>query len=190
MSTRPQKASFLRTRPVRHCASERRLSFPSRGFSISGNSRVFSTSGWKVRTLKEISRMIDTTQSDNGRKETRRPFDHNRLSHPDDTGDKSRNVAKSSAAVPPQLPLKTKRGQKHIAPSGRHSQQTHRRAEARAAAQGHATEKEQHAHDRSIVVGKLGKQAAHQLKQQQDTQDKRSARQKGSEPGNKQEESK
>jgi hypothetical protein len=134
--------------------------------------------------------MIDTTHSDNGRKETRRPFDKKLPTRSDEIGTTSSDVAKSSAAIPPQMPPKTKRGQKHIAPPGRHSQQTHRRAEARAASQGHATEKEQHAHDRSIVVGKLGQQAAHQLKQQQDTQGKRSARQKGSEPENKQEESK
>jgi hypothetical protein len=131
--------------------------------------------------------MVDTTQSDEGRKETRRPFDQTSLSHPDDTGDNLRNIAKISAAVPPQLPLKTKSGQKHIAPPGRHSQQTHRRADARAAAQGHTTEKEQHAHDRSIVVAEQDKRAAHQQKQQQNNQDKRSASQKASEQGKRQE---
>lgn len=89
-----------------------------------------------------------------------------------------------------QMPSKTVRGQKHISPPERHSQQSHRRAEARAAAQGHATEKEQHAHDRSILVAELEKRTAHQMKQQKDNQNRQNARQKGTEAGTEQEESK
>ena len=80
--------------------------------------------------------------------------------------DKKTEVAKSRVAAPPQALPKTTKGQKHVAPPGRHSQQTHRIAEARAAALGHTTEKEQHAHDRNLVVAEQDKRAALQLKQQ------------------------
>lgn len=68
-------------------------------------------------------------------------------------------------------PITTK-GQKYVSPPGRHSQQTHRLAEERAAAQGHATEKEQHAHDRSLVRAELKQRADQKMKQQQSTQNK------------------
>ena len=69
---------------------------------------------------------------------------------------------------------------KHTAPPERHSQQSHRRAAERAAEQGHASEKEQHAHDRSIIVAAQDERTATQLKQQQETQNKRTATQKAS----------
>lgn len=69
------------------------------------------------------------------------------------------------ADVPPP-PIKTVKGQRHVAPAGRHSQQTHRRAQERAAAAGNATEKEQHAHDRSAVEAKLTRRADERKQQQ------------------------
>ena len=48
-------------------------------------------------------------------------------------------------------------GQKHVPPAGRHSQQTHRRAAERAVEQGHATEREQHDHDREGVLAAIQK---------------------------------
>lgn len=62
----------------------------------------------------------------------------------------------SKAAAPKPAAVST-RGQKYVSPEGRHSQQTHRRAEERAAADGHTTEKEQHAHDRSAVETELNR---------------------------------
>ena len=50
-------------------------------------------------------------------------------------------------------------GQKYVPPPGRHSQQTHRIAAARAAAAGR-TEQEQHAHDRVAVQTGLTDRAA------------------------------
>ena len=64
--------------------------------------------------------------------------------------------AKSKAVAPQAAPVTT-RGQKYVSPEGRHSQQTHRRAEERATADGHTTEKEQHDHDRSAVTAELNR---------------------------------
>ena len=59
------------------------------------------------------------------------------------------------------------RGQKYSSPEGRHSQQTHRRAEERGAAAGHTTEKEQHAQDRSDVVAEIDRVAEAKVKQKE-----------------------
>ena len=76
------------------------------------------------------------------------------------------NAALPTAAVPARAPL-TVRGQRYVAPAGRHSKQTHRRAEERAAADGHATVKEQHAHDRSLVLAEINRVAQAKAKQKQ-----------------------
>jgi hypothetical protein len=67
-------------------------------------------------------------------------------------------VARSSAKELPEAILV--RGQRHVPPAGRHSQQSHRRAQARAAAEGHATIQEQHAHDRTTVKAEADRIAA------------------------------
>ena len=59
----------------------------------------------------------------------------------------------------PQPAPKTIKGQKYVSPLGRHSQQTHRRAEERATASGFTTEKEQHADDRSTVEAEIDRVA-------------------------------
>src|SRR5690348_6952859 len=116
--------------------------------------------------------MTENTPPSAGRdKEPSRPFDRDHPYHPDDTGNNLRNVAKANRVTrPPTAPTTfpvTKKGQKYVAPAGRHSQQTHRHAEERAAAQGHISEKEQHAHDRSVVKTGLDRRAAQLAKNQQ-----------------------
>ena len=113
----------------------------------------------------------NSIQSGKRRKQPEQAFDQNPSYPPASTGDHPRGVAKSGVVVePPTNPLPipiTVKGQRYVAPPGRHSRQTHRRAQERAAAQGHATEKEQHAHDRSLVKTELNKRAEHLAKQQQ-----------------------
>ena len=65
----------------------------------------------------------------------------------------------------PQPAPKTTKGQKYVSPLGRHSQQTHPRAEARAAADGHTSEKEQHAHDRAAVETEITRVEAAKVSQ-------------------------
>lgn len=79
---------------------------------------------------------------------------------------------KESARIPV-----TVKGQKYVSPAGRHSQQTHRRAEERAAAQGNTTEKEQHAQDREAFVTELNRRADQKTRQQSE-QKSRSAQPK------------
>lgn len=62
-------------------------------------------------------------------------------------------------AVHTRIPI-TVKGQRYIADEGRHSQQTHRIAEQRAAAEGHTSEKEQQAHDRAAMIAGIAKVAA------------------------------
>ena len=100
----------------------------------------------------------------------------------DNEPQKSGQPFTSSAGVAPRtasirIPIVTK-GQKYVAPAGRHSQQTHRRAIERAATQGHASEQEQHAHDRNLISAKLNRNAEQKLKQQADNQNVKSAAQK------------
>ncbi|MCW3055877.1 MAG: hypothetical protein JWN14_5047 [Chthonomonadales bacterium] len=64
----------------------------------------------------------------------------------------------TQALVAQYVPV-LKKGQKYVSPEGRHSQQTHRRAEVRATASGHTTEKEQHAHDRNAVETEINRKA-------------------------------
>ena len=128
-----------------------------------------------------------TTQSGKPQKQ---PSDKTYPTPPDDISPAPRKSAHSArAAAPPPVP-KTTKGQRYMAPVGRHSQQTHRRALERAAAAGHATEKEQHDHDRSVVLAELNKRTQQQLKQQKREQNQPSAAQTGKAqqdpPGNKQ----
>ncbi len=53
----------------------------------------------------------------------------------------------------------TEIGQKYVSPAGRHSQKTHQLAIARGATEGHATEKDQQAHDRTVVAAGIQKVA-------------------------------
>ena len=79
----------------------------------------------------------NTTQSGKRLQKPKQPFDKNHPYHPDYTGDNPRGIANNAMALglqkpAPPIPVVTK-GQKYVAPPGRHSQQTHRRAEERAA---------------------------------------------------------
>lgn len=65
----------------------------------------------------------------------------------------------------PQPTPKTKKGQKYVPPAGRHSQQTHLRAQARGVAEGHTTEREQHAYDRQAVTAEIERVAQQKLNQ-------------------------
>jgi hypothetical protein len=76
-------------------------------------------------------------------------------------------------AVVPQAAAKTVQGQKYVSPLGRHSQQTHRRAEAREVANGYTSEKEMHAHDRQTVEAEIDRAA--QAKATQRAQNARKA---------------
>jgi hypothetical protein len=139
---------------------------------------VFSQSIGVRQTLqKRVSEMTTRTeQTGKRRKQPKRSFAANHPSAPGDAGDNPKAMAKDIAVLVPQVLPKTTKGQKHVSPPERHSQQTHRRAEARAAAEGHATEQEQHAHDRSLVVARLQKRHGEQQKnQQQNEQNKKSA---------------
>jgi len=51
-------------------------------------------------------------------------------------------------------------GQRYVSPGGRHSQQTHRLGALSASEAGHASEKEQHAHDRTATSARIAKSAA------------------------------
>jgi hypothetical protein len=51
-------------------------------------------------------------------------------------------------------------GQRYVSPAGRHSQQSHRLGALRASDAGHASEKEQHAHDRTATSARIAKSAA------------------------------
>ena len=97
----------------------------------------------------------------------------------DDTTKNGRNESQAFAKTAPAAPSKavkaaaperaavTVKGQKYVSPEGRHSQQTHRRAEARATADGHTTEKEQHDHDRSTVEAEIGRVAQGKVTQRE-----------------------
>jgi hypothetical protein len=87
------------------------------------------------------------------------------------TGKTTATVA-TTTVVPQYTPILT-RGQKYVSPEGRHSKQTHRRAEARGSAAGHANEKEQHAHDRQTVEAEIDRIA--QAKSNQRAQNVRGA---------------
>ena len=65
-------------------------------------------------------------------------------------------------------------GQKHVSPPGRHSQQKHRLAAARAEALGLTTVRELYDHDRSVVLAKLQKTSDGKLAQQRNEQNRRS----------------
>ncbi len=65
-------------------------------------------------------------------------------------------------------------GQRYAAPEGRHSQQSHLRAQARAAEGGHASESELHAADRADLQAGLDKKA-HQIKNQQEQNNRSTA---------------
>ena len=82
-------------------------------------------------------------------------------------------VNKSVATVSQEkaVPI-TVRGQRYVPVAGRHSQQTHRIAEERATANGHATEEEQHAHDRTAVTTEINRVAQAKLNQQRQHADR------------------
>lgn len=89
----------------------------------------------------------------------------------------SKTAGKSvRAEAAPRAPM-TVKGQKYVSPPGRHSQQSHRRAEEHAAADGNTTEREQHDHDRSAVLAGFDKQAQQKQTQQRE-QTERNAGQK------------
>ena len=77
-----------------------------------------------------------------------------------------KTAAPKRAAVAAPV-LITVRGQRYVAPAGRHSQQTHRRAAERAAAEGFTTVKELHAHDRSLIVAEISRKAQALIQQKQ-----------------------
>lgn len=131
--------------------------------------------------------MTDTTQVDNAYKVSVQTAGANSSSQAETAAIRETGVVINYRLNPAPLPMKTVRGQRHIAPPGRHSKQTHPRAQARAEAQGHTTEKELHAYDRSIIVAANDKRTANQLKQQKNAQNVRAADPKESETGKKQE---
>ncbi len=69
-------------------------------------------------------------------------------------------------AAPARVPV-TVKGQRYAAPVGRHSQQTHRRAEQRVAAQGHTSEKEQQVADRAAIIDGIAETAAEKTRHQE-----------------------
>ncbi len=81
------------------------------------------------------------------------------------------SIPESAATTPNKIVIatqpvaKTVRGQKYHAPIGRHSQQSHRRAQERADAGGHGTSKEQHDHDRSAIKAEVERLAALKVRQ-------------------------
>jgi len=85
--------------------------------------------------------------------------------HHEQSLDKVTAIPTVTQAVVAQYVPVLKKGQKYVSPEGRHSQQTHRRAEERAAAGGHTTEKEQHAHDRNVVVTEIDRKAQQKANQ-------------------------
>jgi len=86
-------------------------------------------------------------------------------------------AGKSVRAIIAPRALMTVKGQKYVSPPGRHSQQSHRRAEEHAAADGNTTEREQYDHDRSVVLAGFDKQAQQKQSQQRE-QTERNAGQK------------
>ena len=77
---------------------------------------------------------------------------------------------KKQDTATPQTPARvpvTVKGQRYAAPEGRHSQQTHRRAEERVTAQGHSSEKEQQAHDREATIAGIAEDAAEKTRHQE-----------------------
>lgn len=64
-------------------------------------------------------------------------------------------------------------GQKYVSPAGRHSQQSHRRAQARAEALGLTTVRELYDHDRAAALAKLKKGADGALAQKKSEQDRK-----------------
>ena len=79
-----------------------------------------------------------------------------------------------AATQPQALAPNSVAGQKHVSPQGRHSQQSHKRAEARMAALGLTTQRELHDHDRAEVLAKRQKGADGVLAQQRNEQNRRS----------------
>jgi len=73
--------------------------------------------------------------------------------------------SKDARAALPVAAAKTVKGQKYVSPLGRHSRQTHRRAEERATAAGFTTEKEQHADDRAAVETEISRSEQQKLNQ-------------------------
>lgn len=76
----------------------------------------------------------------------------------------------AKSAGPVRVPITTL-GQRYAAPEGRHSQQTHLRAQVRAEEGGCANEKELHAFDRGVLQSGIDKKAL-QKKSQQEQNDR------------------
>ncbi len=72
----------------------------------------------------------------------------------------------NDSAIPARVPV-TVRGQRYASPEGRHSQQTHRRAEERVVAGGHGSEKEQHASDRAATLAGIADTATEKTRHQE-----------------------
>jgi hypothetical protein len=68
-------------------------------------------------------------------------------------------LAVDENGVPFRVPV-TVLGQRYVSPRLRHSQQSHRIGALRASEAGHASEKEQHAHDRTATTAKIAKTAS------------------------------
>ena len=78
----------------------------------------------------------------------------------------SKSVHSDATAVSASAPKLT-REQRYAAPVERHSQQTQRRARENAAAGGHATEKEQMAHERNVAEASFVQRTQQQQKQRE-----------------------
>jgi hypothetical protein len=74
-------------------------------------------------------------------------------------------------ASPVPVPI-TKKGQKYVSPAGRHSQQSHRRAQETAAAKGSTNEREDYVHVRSEYLEEINKSIALKEKQQREQKDR------------------
>lgn len=91
---------------------------------------------------------------------------------PDMTGPShTRTRPSNKVASPPPIPI-TKKGQKYISPAGRHSQQSHRRAQENAAASGSTTEREDYVHERSEYLEAINKRVEMKEKQQREQKDR------------------
>src|SRR5437868_3375872 len=120
MRSRPQACP--KARPGQLCRKRqcRRLIFSRRW-----------KSGKKIRRPSPLSRLKKEFQemADNPIQPSQADRSAQQPDLPDDTGIRPKAIVKDSVAdVPRPTPITTK-GQKYVAPLGRHSQQTHRRAE-------------------------------------------------------------
>lgn len=71
-----------------------------------------------------------------------------------------------------RIPI-TVKGQRYVSVTGRHSQQTHRRAAERALAAGFTTEKEERAHARTAVIDGIATASADMAKNKEQSKQKK-----------------